>query len=121
MMLSTDLVMGLIGLAFVPIGGWALGRMGFPAAGHLLRVQELMAVLTLTMEENLQGIRVVRAFAGKRFEMAKFDAASHGRADLLLQAHPPALPGGGGDDPVVLRLDGRWCSGTAATRWSAGR
>ena len=76
MMISTDLVMGLIGLAFVPIAGWALGRMGFLLRVTWLRVQELMAVLTLTMEENLQGIRVVRAFAGKRFEMAKFDAAS---------------------------------------------
>ncbi len=76
MMLSTDLVMGLIGLAFVPVAGWALGRMGFLLRVTWLRVQELMAVLTLTMEENLQGIRVVRAFAGKRFEMEKFDKAS---------------------------------------------
>ncbi|UTP40220.1 ABC transporter ATP-binding protein/permease [Phenylobacterium sp. LH3H17] len=76
MMLSTDVVMGLIGLAFVPIAGAALGRMGFLLRVTWLRVQELMAILTLTMEENLQGIRVVRAFAGKRFEMAKFDAAS---------------------------------------------
>ncbi len=76
MMLSADLVMGLIGLAFVPVAGAALGRMGFLLRVTWLRVQELMAILTLTMEENLQGIRVVRAFAGKRFEMAKFDAAS---------------------------------------------
>ncbi|KRB40722.1 multidrug ABC transporter [Phenylobacterium sp. Root700] len=76
MMLSNDVVMGLIGLAFVPIAGWALARMGFLLRVTWLRVQELMSILTLTMEENLQGIRVVRAFAGKRFEMAKFDAAS---------------------------------------------
>lgn len=76
MMLTTDLAMGLIGLAFVPVAGWALARMGFLLRVTWLRVQELMAVLTLTMEENLQGIRVVRAFAGKRFEMAKFDKAS---------------------------------------------
>ena len=76
MMFSTDLVMGLIGLAFVPIAGVALGRMGFLLRVAWLRIQELMAVLTLTMEENLQGIRVVRAFAGKPFEMAKFDRAS---------------------------------------------
>ena len=76
MMLSTDLVMGLIGLAFVPVAGWTLARMGFLLRVTWLRVQELMAVLTLTMEENLQGIRVVRAFAGKDFEMAKFDRAS---------------------------------------------
>ena len=82
MMLTTDLVMGLIGLAFVPVAGFALGRMGFLLRVTWLRVQELMAVLTLTMEENLQGIRVVRAFAGKRFEMAKFDVASKEALDF---------------------------------------
>ena len=76
MMLTTDLTMGLIGLAFVPFSAGALGRMGFLLRVTWLRFQELMAALTLTMEENLQGIRVVRAFAGKTFEMAKFDKAS---------------------------------------------
>ncbi len=75
-MLSTDLVLGLIGLAFVPISAGALGRMGFLLRVTWLRFQELMSALTLTMEENLQGIRVVRAFAGKTFELAKFDKAS---------------------------------------------
>ena len=76
MMLSTDLVMGLIGLAFVPFSTLALGRMGFLLRVTWLRFQELMSALTLTMEENLQGIRVVRAFAGKTFELMKFDRAS---------------------------------------------
>lgn len=76
MMLSTDLMLGLIGLAFVPIAGFALARMGFLLRVTWLRVQELMSILTLTMEENLQGIRVVRAFGGKSFEMGKFDQAS---------------------------------------------
>ena len=75
-MLATDLTLGLIGLAFVPFSAAALGRMGFLLRVTWLRFQELMAQLTLTMEENLQGIRVVRAFAGKAFEMAKFDRAS---------------------------------------------
>ena len=76
MMLSTDLAMGLVGLAFTPIAGVALARMGYLLRVTWLRVQELMAALTLTMEENLQGIRVVRAFAGTDFEMAKFDRAA---------------------------------------------
>ena len=75
-MLSTDMTMGLIGLAFVPIAAGALGRMGFLLRVTWLKFQELMAILTLTMEENLQGIRVVRAFAGKTFELMKFDKAS---------------------------------------------
>ncbi len=32
-----------------------------------------MALLTRTMEENLQGVRVVRAFAAERFEIGRFD------------------------------------------------
>ena len=35
-----------------------------------------MSRLTLIMEENLQGVRVARAFAAERFELAKFDEAS---------------------------------------------
>jgi ATP-binding cassette subfamily B protein len=50
--------------------------MGFLLRVTWLRVQELMGQLTLTMEENLQGIRVVRAFAGRAFELAKFDRAA---------------------------------------------
>ena len=79
MMLASDPVMAAIGLAFVPVAGFALGRMGFLLRVTWLRAQELMSVLTLTMEENLQGIRVVRAFAGRAFEMGKFDHAA-GRA-----------------------------------------
>jgi ATP-binding cassette subfamily B protein len=75
-MLAADPVMALIGLSFVPVASVALARMGFLLRVTWLRVQQLMSQLTLTMEENLQGIRVVRAFAGKAFELAKFDRAS---------------------------------------------
>jgi len=76
MMISADRLMAVLGLAFVPIAGFALARMGFLLRVTWLRVQQLMSILTLTMEENLQGIRVVRAFAGKTFEMGKFDEAA---------------------------------------------
>lgn len=76
MMFSTDVGMALIGLLFVPIAGFALARMGFLLRVTWLKVQQLQSILTLTMEENLQGIRVVRAFAGRRHEMEKFDAAA---------------------------------------------
>jgi ATP-binding cassette subfamily B protein len=77
MMFSADTVMALIGVSFVPVAGVALARMGFLLRVTWLRVQRLMSALTLTMEENLQGIRVVRAFAAKPFEMAKFDKAAN--------------------------------------------
>jgi ATP-binding cassette subfamily B protein len=75
-MVAIDPTMAVIGLAFVPVAGAALGRMGFLLRVTWLRVQQLMSRLTLIMEENLQGIRVVRAFAGRTFELGKFDEAS---------------------------------------------
>ena len=77
MMVATDPVMAAIGLGFVPVAAVALSHMGFRLRVTWLRVQEMMSGLTRTMEENLQGIRVVRAFAGRAFELGKFDRASH--------------------------------------------
>ena len=76
-MIAADPLMAAIGLAFTPVAGVVLARMGFLLRVTWLQVQRLMSILTLTMEENLQGIRVVRAFAAKRFEMAKFDQAAN--------------------------------------------
>jgi ATP-binding cassette subfamily B protein len=81
MMISTDAGMAFIGLAFVPAAGFALARMGFLLRVTWLRVQQLMSALTLVMEENLQGIRVVRAFGGQALEMAKFDRAGGAALD----------------------------------------
>jgi ATP-binding cassette subfamily B protein len=75
-MIAADPVMALIGLSFVPVASVALARMGFLLRVTWLHVQQMMSHLTLIMEENLQGIRVVRAFAGKAFELGKFDEAS---------------------------------------------
>jgi ATP-binding cassette subfamily B protein len=85
MMVSTDPLMAAIGLSFVPAAGFFLGRMGFFLRVTWLRVQELMSILTRTMEENLQGIRVVRAFSGKAFEMGKFDQAAGDALDYAFK------------------------------------
>jgi ATP-binding cassette subfamily B multidrug efflux pump len=76
LMFADDPKMAALGLAYVPIAIFALGRMGFLLRVTWMRVQQLMSILTLTMEENLQGVRVVRAFAARTYEMAKFDRAA---------------------------------------------
>lgn len=76
-MIATDPVMAALGLAFTPLASVVLARMGFMLRVTWLHVQRLMSILTLTMEENLQGIRVVRSFAAKTFELAKFDNAAN--------------------------------------------
>jgi ATP-binding cassette subfamily B protein len=84
MMFATDWQLALMALAFVPVSIVTLGRVGYFLRIAWMRVQNLMSILTLTMEENLQGIRVVRAFASRAFELAKFDTAA---AEALKQAY----------------------------------
>ncbi|HLI65865.1 MAG TPA: ABC transporter ATP-binding protein [Caulobacteraceae bacterium] len=84
LMFAADPVMALLALAFVPFSVVTLGRVGFLLRIAWMRVQTLMSVLTLTMEENLQGIRVVRAFAARNFELGKFDTAAN---EALRQAY----------------------------------
>ncbi len=76
-MITTDPVMAALGLAFTPLASLVLARMGFMLRVTWLHVQRLMSILTLTMEENLQGIRVVRSFAARTFELVKFDSAAN--------------------------------------------
>lgn len=76
LLISTDVVMGLLSLSFIPIVAWR----GTVSRLHLRRtwrfLQERMSILTRTMEENLGGIRVVRAFAGQEYELRKFEVSS---------------------------------------------
>jgi ATP-binding cassette subfamily B protein len=74
---STDPVMAMLALSFVPVVAWQGARAGLFLRVTWTRLQEKMGLLTRTMEENLQGIRVVRAFAAERFELARFDAAAN--------------------------------------------
>jgi len=91
LMFMADPVMALLALAFVPICVFSLARVGYLLRVAWMKVQTLMSVLTLTMEENLQGIRVVRAFAARNFELAKFDGAA---TEALRQAY----------ERIVLRM-----------------
>ncbi len=70
---STDWVMALLALSFVPIVTWQSARTGLFLRVTWTRLQEKMALLTRTMEENLQGARVVRSFAAEQHEIAAFD------------------------------------------------
>ena len=76
MLFSVDVILALLALSFVPLVGIGatVGRLKLRALWHAL--QEELGVLTRIMEENLGGIRVVRAFAAQSFEMMRFDFVS---------------------------------------------
>ncbi|CAN7355748.1 ABC transporter ATP-binding protein [Rhizobacter sp. LjRoot28] len=75
-LMSVDPLLGAMALGFVPFVLWRAARMGFLMRLSWDRLQSMMSDLTLRMEENLQGVRVVRAFASKAHELARFDALS---------------------------------------------
>ena len=76
LLVSTDPLLTLAALSFVPVVAWraTVARLRLRVAW--LRLQQCLGRLTKVMEENLGGIRVVRAFAAREHEMAKFDAVS---------------------------------------------
>ena len=82
MLLTTDMLLGLLALSFVPFAAWRSSVAQLQLRGTWLVLQKKLSALTRVMEENLGGIRVVRAFSGQKFELAKFDAASAEALDL---------------------------------------
>ncbi|MET0251154.1 MAG: ABC transporter ATP-binding protein [Novosphingobium sp.] len=76
MMARVDPLMTVLALSFVPPVALVATRTGYVMRVVWSRLQERMAHLTRIMEENLQGIRVVRAFAATGFEHARFVHAS---------------------------------------------
>ena len=77
LMLTKDLQLGLISLSFVPFVAWRATAARLRLRSNWYSLQEKLSSLTKVMDENLGGIRVVRAFASQDHEMKKFDAASN--------------------------------------------
>jgi len=76
LMLQTDPFLGLISLSFVPIIAWRGTATSLGLRRNWLRIQEKLSMLTKVMDENLNGIRVVRAFCSQDYEMEKYDRSS---------------------------------------------
>ena len=76
LVLSTDLVLGILSLSFVPLAGWRATAARLQLRSSWFALQEKLSILSKVMDENLGGIRVVRSFASKTHEMDKFARAS---------------------------------------------
>ena len=93
MLIRIDPVLGLAALSFVPVVGWFSSVSQLRLRLTWRTLQDRMSVLSRVMEENLAGIRVVRAFCAGSHEMVKFDAASaaalelaHERVDIRVRS-----------------------------------
>ena len=85
-LLYTDWVLGLVALSFMPVLAILTAVLRLHLRRIWLRVREDMADLSTTLQENMTGVRVVKAFAAERYEEAKYEASSSAVSDDMIKA-----------------------------------
>jgi ATP-binding cassette subfamily B protein len=75
-LIGIDATLGLVALSFVPVVGIRASIARIKLRASWMRLQDKLSDLSKVMEENLGGIRVVRAFAAQAFELVRFDVVS---------------------------------------------
>ena len=86
LMATTNWRLAIVSMAFVPLILWralALSRVLRPT---WMKVQEETGALTTVLQENLAGMKVVKAFGARRFEESKFNAKADSLANLTYSA-----------------------------------
>ena len=81
-----DWVLGLVALSFMPVLAVLTAVLRLHLRRIWLRVQEDMADLSTTIQENMTGVRVVKAFAAERYEEAKYEASSSAVSNDMVSA-----------------------------------
>ena len=76
LMITNDILLTFLALSFVPFVAWKSSVARLRLRWLWLLMQDRLGVITRLMEENLNGIRVVRAFSAEKYELKKFDIAS---------------------------------------------
>ena len=71
-LLTSNFILGLIGVAFMPVVFYTPVKLGLKMRALWLKVQEKMAELSIILQENFAGQRVVKAFASEEYEEEKF-------------------------------------------------
>ena len=85
-LLRLDLMLGLMSVGFIPLVIVQSAVVRLKMRRIWLSIQEKMADLSTVLQENLTGVRVVKAFAASDHELSKFDAKSTGVADDMIRA-----------------------------------
>ena len=73
-LVSLDWRLGLLSASFMPIVAFYSSMVRLKMRRIWLRVQEKMADMSTALQENLSGVRVVKAFSAGDYEEAKFDS-----------------------------------------------
>jgi len=83
MLIDIDFELAVYALGFVPFVGVGATVVRLKLRELWYALQEELGVLTRVMEENLGGIRVVRAYSSQLFELARFDVISKRALGIL--------------------------------------
>ena len=86
MMVIIDWRLALISMSFVPVLIWLTGTLALAMAPLWRRAHEEIGHLNTVVQENLAGIRVVKAFGAGEYEGGKFRDRARSVADYLYKA-----------------------------------
>jgi len=73
MLMSIDLILGIVSICFVPVLGFISSRIKLRLRRIWLQVQKDMAYSSTVLQENLSGMKVVKAFGSEKHEETKFE------------------------------------------------
>ena len=86
LMATTNWRLAIVSMAFVPLILWRAFAMAKVLRPTWMKVQEETGALTTVLQENLSGMKVVKAFGAREFEEAKFNARANAVAKLTYSA-----------------------------------
>jgi ABC-type multidrug transport system fused ATPase/permease subunit len=114
LMLYSDWRLALVSWAFLPFIAWRSVVMTTQLRPIWLRVQDGLARLGTVLQENLTGVRVVKAFSREAHESEKFAA----EASVLFRDSYATNRIQATNSPMMTGL---WMMSTVATIWFGGR
>ena len=94
-MAMIDWQLAVLSLSFLPFMAYRSARLRLQLRITWLKIQDALGDLTTTMQENLAGVRVVRAFSAQKYEEAKFDVTAKEVVELRMSAARAHARGGG--------------------------
>ena len=94
-MAMIDWQLAVLSLSFLPFMAYRSARLRLQLRVTWLKIQDALGDLTTTMQENLAGVRVVRAFSAQKYEEAKFDVTAKEVVELRMSAAREHARGGG--------------------------
>ncbi len=84
-MFSMNVKLSLVALAFIPIVGLSSGLFYKKISSRFQAADEAEGELTTCAQENLTGVRVVRAFGRERFEVDRFNQKNERFSNLWIK------------------------------------